>query len=59
MMFKGNVSNLRAWAVLMHSDGSHRVLNAVVHGDIELSINTTTRHVKNNYQNFQLFPNVA
>ena len=36
---EGNVSNLRAWAVLVQSDGSYRVLSPVVHGDIALSIN--------------------
>ena len=33
----GNVSNLRAWAVLVQSDGSNSTLSHVVHGDIALS----------------------
>ena len=33
----GNVSNLRAWAVLVQSDGSNSTLSNVIHGDIALS----------------------
>ena len=36
----GNVSYLRAWAVLVLSNGLNSALSPVVHGDIVLSINT-------------------
>ena len=37
---QGNVSHLRAWAVLVQSDGLFHALSPVVHGDIVPSINT-------------------
>ena len=36
----GSVNNLRARAVLVQSDGLYNNLSPVLHGDIELSINT-------------------
>ena len=35
-----NLSNLRAWAVLVQPDGSYSTLSPVVYGDIVLSINS-------------------
>ena len=44
----GNISNLRAWAVLAQLDGSNSALSPVVHGDIVLSVNTNTKKIEVN-----------
>ena len=54
----GNVSNLRAWAVLVQSDGSYSTLSPVVHGDIapsikkQIQIQTTNRFFRLSARSF-------